>query len=141
MKKQLGAILLVLTMLTLVSCSQTLNPETIESEIAQTEAEYIKISAAEAKGMIDSEDVVILDVRTTEEFEEAHIEGALLIPDYEIEILAEEMIPAKETTILVYCRTGRRSEIASKTLIEMGYKNVYDFGGIVDWSYETTSGK
>ncbi|MDW7738445.1 MAG: rhodanese-like domain-containing protein [Bacillota bacterium] len=100
------------------------------------EAEYIKISAEVAKEMIDSQDVTILDVRTPEEFTAGHIEDALLIPDFEIVEKAEEMLPDKDATILVYCRTGRRSEIASRKLIEMGYTNVYDFGGIVDWLYE-----
>ena len=141
MKKLTYASLLFSALLMLTSCAPAPDTATEENEQAVVQAEYIKISAAEAKAMIDNEDVIILDVRTQEEFEESRIEGALLIPDYEIKELAEDLLPDKEATILVYCRTGRRSELASRALIEMGYQNVYDFGGIVDWDYETISGK
>jgi phage shock protein E len=141
MKKLIYASLLLSALLILASCAPAPDTVTEENEQAVVQAEYIKISAAEAKALIDSEEVIILDVRTREEFEESRIEGALLIPDYEIKELAEELLPDKEATILVYCRTGRRSELASRALIEMGYQYVYDFGGIVDWEYETISGK
>jgi phage shock protein E len=141
MKKLIYASLLLSALLILASCAPAPDTVTEENEQAVVQAEYIKISAAEAKALIDSEEVIILDVRTREEFEENRIEGALLIPDYEIKELAEELLPDKEATILVYCRTGRRSELASRALIEMGYQYVYDFGGIVDWEYETVSGK
>ncbi len=130
MKKILFVFMLFLPLIVLVSCTAETEPEAAE------ESEYIRIDAEAAKEMMESEDVVILDVRTEEEFEEIRIEGAVLIPDYEIAELAEEKLPDKEATILVYCRTGRRSEIASKVLIEMGYTKVYDFGGIVDWNYD-----
>jgi phage shock protein E len=141
MKKLIYASLLLSALLILASCAPAPDTVTEENEQAVVQAEYIKISAVEAKALIDSEEVIILDVRTREEFEESRIEGALLIPDYEIKELAEELLPDKEATILVYCRTGRRSELASRALIEMGYQYVYDFGGIVDWEYETVSGK
>lgn len=80
------------------------------------------------------EDVIILDVRTQAEFAEGHIPNALLLPDNEIKQRAEELLPDKEQTILVYCRSGRRSELAAKELIQLGYTNVYDFGGILDWT-------
>lgn len=123
-----------------VSPSEPLVPE--ESGLEDTteqQVEYIRITAAEAKEMIDSGDVAILDVRTVEEFEAGHIEDALLIPDFEIENLAEEILTDKDAVILVYCRTGRRSEIASRKLIDLGYTRVYDFGGIVDWPYEVVT--
>ena len=101
----------------------------------QAKAEYIKLTSQEAHDMM-SDDVIILDVRTQEEFDEGHIANAVLLPDYEIKEKAESVIANKDQTILIYCRTGRRSEIASKELIEMGYKNVFDFGGIVDWTGE-----
>ncbi len=130
MKKVLLIFMLILSTLFFVSCAAETGPEPAAG------GEYIRIDAAEAKEMMESEDVIILDVRTEEEFEEQRIEGAILIPDYEIEELAEDKLPDKDATILVYCRTGRRSELASRALIEMGYKNVYDFGGIVDWDYD-----
>ncbi|MEG0693250.1 MAG: rhodanese-like domain-containing protein [Oscillospiraceae bacterium] len=99
--------------------------------------EYTNITAKEAKEIMDHEkDVIVLDVRTQSEFDEGHIKNAILIPDTEIEQLAPEKIIDKDAKILVYCRSGRRSAEASKKLIELGYTNVIDFGGIINWSYE-----
>lgn len=110
-------------------------------DVQNMDLSYRKITSKKAKEMIDGGDVVILDVRTESEFAEAHIAGAILLPDYDIEALSPEVLTDKSETILVYCRSGRRSEVAAKALIEMGYTNVYDFGGIIDWPYETVSGK
>ena len=89
---------------------------------------------------MDSEkDYVILDVRTKEEFDEYHIEGAVLIPDYEIKEKAESILTNKEQLILVYCRSGRRSKNAASELVALGYTNIKEFGGIIDWPYETVS--
>lgn len=101
---------------------------------------YNKITAEEAKEMIDTQEVIILDVRTQEEFKEKHIEGALLIPDYELANVAKSKLPDKNKKILVYCRSGNRSKSAARLLIDMGYTNVYDFGGIINWPYETVQG-
>jgi rhodanese-related sulfurtransferase len=104
-------------------------------------AVYTKITPEEAKEMIDDgEPFILLDVRTEEEFTESHIEGAVLIPDTEIADRASDELPEKDARILVYCRTGRRSAAAANALVDMGYTSVYDFGGIVDWSYETIAG-
>ena len=100
---------------------------------------YKKISAEEAKKIIDEEEPIILDVRTREEYEEVHIPNSILIPDFEIEKLAPVKIEDKNAKILLYCRSGRRSELAAKKLIDLGYTNVYDFGGIIDWDYEVAS--
>lgn len=98
---------------------------------------YKKISAEDAKKIIDSEeDVIILDVRTLEEYNEGHIENALLLPVNEISDKAEKILTEKDAKILVYCRSGNRSATASKQLIKMGYTDVYDFGGIISWPYE-----
>lgn len=106
-----------------------------------TVAEYRKITAEEAKEIMDSgKDYILLDVRTAEEFAESHIDGAILIPDNELGARAESELPDKNATILIYCRSGNRSASAAKELIRMGYVNVYDFGGIMDWPYETVSG-
>ncbi len=102
------------------------------------ETTYEQISAQSAKEIMDSgEDLVIIDARTEEEFAEGHIEGAILVPEYEIKAKAEALIPDKDTLILVYCRSGRRSKIASEALIKLGYTNVKEFGGIIDWPYDT----
>jgi phage shock protein E len=96
-----------------------------------------KIDAQQAKEMMDSSsDLILLDVRTQEEYNEGHIEGALLIPDYEISDQAGELLIDKAATILIYCRSGRRSALAAKELSDLGYSSVYDFGGIIDWPYE-----
>ena len=98
---------------------------------------YEQISQDEAKRIMDTEEgYVIIDARAEEEFSEGHIEGAILIPEYEIAERAEREIPEKDTLILVYCRSGRRSKIASDALVQLGYTNVKEFGGIIDWQFE-----
>ena len=81
-------------------------------------------------------DYIIIDARTEEEFATGHIEGAILIPEYEIADRAEAELPDKDALILVYCRSGRRSKIASEELVKLGYTDVREFGGIIDWPYE-----
>ena len=99
---------------------------------------YEQITAEQAKTIMDTEkDYIIIDARTEEEFAEGHIENAILIPEYEIKDRAEKELPDKEQLILVYCRSGRRSKIASEELVKLGYTNVKEFGGIIDWPYET----
>ena len=126
--KKLLSILLIFTLLILtVLCRQ-----------AENEVIYMNISAKEAKEIMDSQkDYIILDVRTREEYDEIHIPGAILIPDYEIKEKATDILKDKNQLILVYCRSGRRSKIAANSLIEMGYTNIREFGGIIDWPYET----
>ena len=98
---------------------------------------YEQITAEQAKTIMDTErDYVIIDARTEEEFAEGHIEDAILIPEYEIAQRAEKELPDKEALILVYCRSGRRSKIAAEVLSKLGYTNVKEFGGIIDWKYE-----
>ena len=104
-------------------------------------AEYRKISAAQAHAMMaESADYILLDVRTPDEFREKRIEGAVLIPHNEIAARAEKELPDKSAVILVYCRSGGRSQSAARELLRLGYVNVNDFGGITDWPYETTDG-
>ena len=101
---------------------------------------YQQISAQEAKAIMDSgEDHIIIDARTEEEFATGHIANAILIPEYEIAQRAEAELPDKDALILVYCRSGRRSKIASEELVKLGYTNVKEFGGIIDWPYEITT--
>ena len=101
------------------------------------EAIYMNITAEQAKQMMDTESgYIILDVRTQEEYDEAHIPGAIVIPNTEIEARAESELPDKDQMILVYCRSGRRSKLAAEILVELGYSNIYEFGGIIDWPYE-----
>ena len=96
-----------------------------------------QISGAQAKALMDSESgYIIIDARTQEEYDEGHIPGAILIPEYEIAVRAENELPDKEQLILVYCRSGRRSKIAAEELVKLSYTNVKEFGGIIDWEYE-----
>ena len=98
---------------------------------------YEQISMDEAKKIMESEeDYILLDVREQEEFDEGHIPGAILIPYTEIEAKAGEVLTDKDELILVYCRSGRRSKIASESLAKLGYTNVKEFGGIIDWPGE-----
>ena len=99
---------------------------------------YEQITALDAKTIMDTEtNYIIIDARTEEEFAEGHIKDAILIPEYEIKERAEKELPDKDALILVYCRSGRRSKIASAELVSLGYTNVKEFGGIIDWPYET----
>lgn len=145
MKKLKGLIILLAISLTLFSsCSGDMNNENSENTTAITTENstsntfsYEQISGEEAKRLMDSEkDFVIVDARTVEEFNEGHIEGAVLIPEYEISERAENELPDKNQLILVYCRSGRRSKIAAQALADLGYTNVKEFGGIIDWQYE-----
>lgn len=122
-------LLAVLTLLTLLTGCQTTD-ETKETVLVTT------ITAEEAKTILDNEDVILVDVRTQEEFDAGYIEGAILLPDYDIEANAEKILTDKDTKILVYCRSGRRSAAAAEKLVDMGYQNIYDMGGIIDWPYD-----
>ena len=106
-------------------------------KMEETPLTYEQINAQQAKEIMDSEkDYIIIDARTQEEFDEGHIKGAILIPEYEISSRAEKELTDKDQLILVYCRSGRRSKIASQALVDLGYTNVKEFGGIIDWPYE-----
>ena len=123
-------IFFLLAAMLLTACGQT--------EENHREAVYVNITAQEAREIMDTrEGYVILDVRTQEEYNQGHIPGAILIPDTEIEAKAEEVLADKDQLILVYCRSGRRSKLASEILVELGYTNIMEFGGIIDWPYET----
>ncbi len=114
------------------------------AEVTQSEQTaqdgYRKITPSDAKALIGAEGVVLLDVRTQDEFNEAHIDGAVLVPYDAIDQYLDKLPESKDTTIIVYCRSGRRSAIAADTLLGMGYTQVFDLGGIQDWPYETVTG-
>lgn len=101
------------------------------------EAVYVSITAEQAKEIMDSqENYIILDVRAQKEYDEGHIPGAILIPHEEITEKAGSIFPHKDQLILVYCRSGRRSKLAAEALVKLGYTNIKEFGGIIDWPYE-----
>ena len=104
----------------------------------EKETSYQQISQEEAKEMMDAQEVVILDVREQDEYDSGHIPNAVLLPVGTIdEDAAAAVIPEKDSTVLVYCRSGNRSKTASSALAELGYTNIYEFGGIKTWPYET----
>lgn len=129
-------IFLILLTLILTSCGKSEGANKMDKG-------YIEITQAEAKVIMEAEkDVLIVDVREEEEYAESHIKGAVLLPlsvlkSSSAEKAAEEVIPDKGAKALVYCRSGRRSKEASKILAELGYNNIYEFGGILTWEYET----
>ena len=98
---------------------------------------YQQITQQEAKVMMDTQDVIILDVREQSEYDAGHISGAILLPVGTItKESAAAMIPELDSVVLVYCRSGNRSKTASKALVELGYTNICEFGGINTWPYE-----
>ena len=122
-------IFLLLAVMLLTACGQ-------DKENDQG-AVYVNITAGEAKQIMDSEEgYIILDVRTQEEYDQGHIPGAIQISHEEIAEKAEEVLTDKDQLILVYCRSGRRSKLAAEALVELGYTNIKEFGGIIDWPYE-----
>lgn len=98
---------------------------------------YRQISQEEAKEMMDTGEVLVLDVREQDEYDSGHIPDAVLLPVGQItEESAAEVIPDKDTTVLVYCRSGNRSRTAAAALAGLGYSNIFEFGGISTWPYE-----
>ena len=124
---------LFLLLLVLTGCGGTASNSSSEND-------YQQIAQEEAKEMMDTQDVIILDVREQDEYDSGHIPGVVLLPVGTIdEETAAEVIPEKDSTVLVYCRSGNRSKTASSALAELGYTNIYEFGGINTWPYETES--
>ncbi len=111
--------------------------EIVEVNSVKNDLGYYEITQNVAKEMMDNEDVVILDVREEDEYKEGHIENSVLLPLGNVSMSAESVIPNKDEIILVYCRSGNRSKQASYVLADLGYTNVYEFGGINTWEYGT----
>ena len=100
-------------------------------------ATYRQIDQDTARDMMDEQDVIILDVREPGEYDSGHIPGAVLLPVGSINReSAADAIPQRDSTVLVYCRSGNRSKTASTVLAELGYTGIHEFGGIVTWPYE-----
>lgn len=122
-------ILITLTVGTVAACATAQEEEALINRLT--------ITPTQARNMMRTyPDAVILDVRTQDEFDQSHIPGATLLPDYMVSTYANQVLPDFDALILVYCRSGRRSLNTAKLLVSMGYTNVYDFGGIIDWPYE-----
>ena len=111
-----------------------------QNEGEEEKMTYTQITVNKAIEMMESEsNYIILDVRTFEEYNERHIPGAICVPNESIGTEPIEELPQKDQLILVYCRSGRRSKEAAEKLAAMGYSNIYEFGGILDWTGETVS--
>ena len=98
---------------------------------------YKKIKPAEAKALMDTGKAIVVDVREPEEMSEGYIDGSIIVPLSNFEVEADEKLKDKDAMYLLYCRSGRRSAIAAKMLLDKGYSNVLDFGGIIHWPFET----
>ena len=125
MKKILATVLAAITLI-IAGCAQ---PNGYK-EITQEEA---------AKIMQEQSGFIILDVRTAQEFNSGHIPNAINVPNESITDKQPEQLPDKKQMILVYCRSGRRSKQAAQKLVDMGYTNILEFGGINTWQGETTA--
>lgn len=148
MIKAIMLIIVSVLNISITACSTAsdvkLNNKSVEVNIVNSSEviSYKNISPEEAKKRLESENgIVLLDVRTQEEYDEKHIPKSLLIPVDVIETEAAEKLKDKNATIFVYCRSGRRSITASEALIKMGYSKVYNLGGIIEWPYETERSK
>ncbi len=120
---------ILVSVLLLTACGQ--------AEEKDQEAVYQNITAEEAKAIMDTASgYIILDVREQAEYNESHIPGAMLLPLGEVEERAEGVLTDKNQLLLVYCRSGRRSKMAAEILVKLGYTNIMEFGGILDWPYE-----
>ena len=130
------SLLLLSSLLLLTACEKQPEPPP-EGDGTVREPGYQQITQEEARRMMASlEDCILLDVRRQDEFDEGHIPGALCLPNEEIGTQPPALLPDREQTILIYCRSGRRSKEAAQKLADLGYSRVYEFGGILDWSGE-----
>jgi phage shock protein E len=138
-KKSLPSVLAALVfVLTLSACGSS-RPASNDSGSVKGDP-YTVINAEKAKSMIDAGNVTIVDVRTPDEFAEKHIPDAINIPVESIGTEKPDGLPDLDAVILVYCRTGIRAANASGKLADIGYTQIYDMGGIVDWPYDTVAG-
>ena len=129
LKAIIEAIMILVMMLT--GCTASGKDDGVDT----SQAVYTQITQEKAKERMKADDGhVIVDVRRQDEYDEGHIPGAILIPNESIEDTRPDALPDLEQIILVYCRSGRRSKEAAQKLADMGYKNVYEFGGIIDWT-------
>jgi phage shock protein E len=134
-----GILVLFLGIILLVNDS---NANEIKDNTSKDSSSYKDITPKDAKKMLDAnENVILLDVRTPAEYQEKHIPNSTLLPLSELEDKATSVIEDIDINIVIYCRSGNRSVSASLILVDLGYKNVYNLGGIIDWPYETETGK
>ena len=133
----------IISCMLLCACSGPgkVQSDEVQPDTGQPQGSWRTVTAEEAKEiMSESEsDYIILDVRTEDEYNAGHIKDAILIPHDEISSLADSVLHDHDAIIFVYCRSGARSARAAETLAGMGFTNVYDMGGIIDWPYGTVT--
>ncbi len=135
-------LILTISVLFLMGCTgnETKKEEVNEKETSVEKTEVIKpilISPEDAhNNLSEDNNILLLDVRTKEEYDAGHIKGAEILTLDTIETNMENIYPDKDRVIYVYCRSGRRSAIAADILVNLGYKKIYDLGGIINWKYE-----
>ena len=137
-------ILALISAATLIGCSAEITPTLTAEPERRPQGETVinqKISADEAKMMMDAGGVTVVDVRSAAEYAMGHVPGAALVPLDTLAAQAKTALPDLDATLLVYCRSGNRSGAAAKMLKDLGYTKVYDFGGIMDWPYEVETGE
>lgn len=135
-KRRWNFIILAAILLLLTACSS--GGQVMDGE--DMVRSYTQISQEEAKQMMEQDGTqIIVDVRTQEEYDSGHIPGAICIPNESIGTEHPEELPDLDQVILVYCRSGNRSKQAAQKLFDMGYINVYEFGGINDWTGEVVT--
>ena len=128
MRGMLRAVLCLLGSLTLIGA-------------AFAQGHYTQISQEEARERMEQDDSIVLDVRRPDEYAQGHIPGAICLPNETITDTMPEELPNKDQVILVYCRSGNRSKQASQKLANLGYTQVFEFGGILDWTGEVVQGE
>ncbi len=139
--KKILLVALSFVLVLLTACSPNGSGSDLDESESGNKTEYRTISPEAAKTLLDNgRELVLVDVRTAEEYAEKHIPGAILIPNEEIDGSRPEELPDLDATIIIYCRSGNRSKTASEKLIAMGYTDVRDLGGINDWPYATVTG-
>ena len=135
MKRLILFFTLIVLTLVLIGCSSIKNTQNSSGTTSQKT--YQSISQDEAKKIMETDtNYIIVDVRRPDEFGAGHIPNAICIPNEEINTETPAQLPDLDQIILVYCRSGRRSKEASQKLADMGYTNIYEFGGIIDWTGE-----
>lgn len=140
-QKKLMLVLTVITTLLCVGCGRG-EGQVMDGDGMFNIQQYTQITQEEAKQMMARDDGhVIMDVRRQDEYDEGHIPGAILIPNESIETDPPAELPDLDQIILVYCRSGRRSKEAAQKMADMGYSNVYEFGGIIDWNGDIVTGE
>ena len=140
MKRIFAFVIIAVMLFSLVSCSEkaSVSSDKLNNNQNLSEGGYTNLKQEEAKINLDADkSIILLDVRTPEEYADVHIPGSILIPLDTLQNAAEKKLTNKDATIYVYCRSGNRSASASKILADLGYKNIYNIGGIATWPYET----